>query len=163
MVKVGVLTISNRASQGVYSDESGPLAVELLKGVLGLDEAKLDVVPDDETLIKKRLIEWCDIDGCNLIFTNGGTGISPTDVTPQATMSVIGYQVPGLAELMRSRSLEETPMAALSRALAGVRGRTLIINLPGSPRGVRTCLQALLPVLPHALEQLESGGGHRRV
>ena len=95
-----------------------------------------------------------------LVVTSGGTGISPRDNTPQATQSVLDYEVLGLAEMMRITSLQKTPMAALSRAVAGVRGRTLIINLPGSPKGVRECLEAILPVLPHALEQLASGAGH---
>jgi molybdopterin adenylyltransferase len=118
-------------------------------------------VPDDLKQIADTLRAWAD-EGYGLIITSGGTGISPRDNTPQATLSVIDYQVPGIAELMRSESLKKTPMAALSRAIAGVRGRTLIINLPGSPKGVQECLDAVMPILSHAIEQLESGAGHTK-
>jgi molybdenum cofactor synthesis domain-containing protein len=160
MVKAAVLTISDGVSQGWREDTSGLLAVKILRDDLGIQDLVAEVVPDDRAAIEDILRRWSDTDGCRLIITSGGTGISPRDVTPQATQAVIDYEVPGLAELMRAESLRKTPMAALSRAVAGVRGRTLIINLPGSPKGVQECLDAILPVLPHALEQLESGAGH---
>lgn len=143
----------------MYVDKSGPEAVEILRSQLHIEDIELAIVPDEQERIEQKLLRWTEADGVQLILTSGGTGISPRDVTPQATRNVLDYEVPGLAELMRSVSLEQTPMAALSRAVAGVRGKTLIINLPGSPRAVRECLEAVLPVIPHAISQLE-GGGH---
>jgi molybdopterin adenylyltransferase len=159
MTKIAVLTISDGVTAGTREDLSGRLAVELLTALLVPEQIEVKVVPDDSALIEESLRGWSN-DGFDLIITSGGTGISPRDNTPQATLAVIDYQVPGLAELMRMSSLQKTPMAALSRAVAGVRGRTLIINLPGSPKGVKECLEAIAPVLPHALEQLKSGAGH---
>jgi molybdopterin adenylyltransferase len=160
MVKAAVLTVSDGVSQGWREDTSGLLAVKILHDGLGIQYLVAEVVPDDRAAIEDTLRRWSDTERCQLIITSGGTGISPRDVTPQATQAVIDYEVPGLAEVMRADSLRKTPMAALSRAVAGVRGRTLIINLPGSPKGVQECLDAILPILPHALEQLESGAGH---
>lgn len=160
MVKAAVLTVSDGVSQGWREDTSGLLAVKILRDGLGIQDLVAEIVPDDHAAIEDTLRGWSDTERCQLIITSGGTGISPRDVTPQATQAVIDYEVPGLAEVMRAESLRKTPMAALSRAVAGVRGRTLIINLPGSPKGVQECLDAILPILPHALEQLESGAGH---
>jgi molybdenum cofactor synthesis domain-containing protein len=112
------------------------------------------VIPDERSGIEATLRAWADEDGLALIVTTGGTGLAPRDVTPDATLAVLDYQVPGLAEAMRAASLTHTPLAMLSRAVAGVRGRTLIVNLPGSPKAVRECLAAITPALPHGLEKL---------
>ena len=162
MPTAAVLTISDRVARGVYHDESGPTAVSILRDRLGISEVELSIVPDDKPAIEDILRRWVDEEQVDLILTNGGTGISPRDVTPEATEAIIDYEIPGLSELMRAVSLQKTPMAALSRAVAGVRKRTLIINLPGSPKAVRECLEAILPVLPHALEQLKDGSGHEK-
>lgn len=158
-MKAAVLTVSDRAYQGLYADRSGPEAVEILREQLRIDDVEVDIVPDEQERIEQRLLQWTEVEGMQLILTSGGTGISARDVTPQATLHVIDYEVPGIAELMRAVSLAKTPMAALSRAVAGVRGKTLIINLPGSPKAVRECLEALIPIIPHAVSQLY-GGDH---
>jgi molybdopterin adenylyltransferase len=159
--KIAVLTVSDGVTLGIREDLSGRLALAIIEAGLHPDILTALAVPDDLKQIADTLRAWAD-EGYGLIITSGGTGISPRDNTPQATLSVIDYQVPGIAELMRSESLKKTPMAALSRAIAGVRGRTLIINLPGSPKGVQECLDAVMPILSHAIEQLESGAGHTK-
>ena len=160
MYRIAVLTISDRSAEGRREDLSGPAAVTLLSEALKMPEISTEIIADERGLIEQSMVRLTDQERMHLIVTSGGTGLSPRDVTPQATEAVCDYLVPGLAELMRSASLKHTPMAALSRAVSGVRGRTLIINLPGSPRAVRECLEAIIPVLPHALEQLASGAGH---
>jgi molybdopterin adenylyltransferase len=160
MLKLAVLTVSDGVTAGTREDLSGRLAVQLLRDTLSPGEIETLVVPDDPGIIEETLRRWADSEAVTLIITSGGTGISPRDNTPQATLAVVDYVVPGIAEYMRSVSFQKTPMAALSRAVVGVRGRTLIINLPGSPKGVQECLEAILPILPHALVQLKSGGGH---
>ena len=149
----GVLTVSDKGSQGMRADESGPAAVALLEGQ-GLSVRKTAVVPDDRERIAQILKEWADRDCLSLIVTSGGTGLSPRDVTPQAMEEVLEFPVPGIAEAMRAESLKKTPHAMISRAMAGVRKRTLIINLPGSPGGVRENLSVVLPALHHALAKL---------
>jgi cyclic pyranopterin phosphate synthase len=153
-----VVTCSNRSAVGEREDASGPALVSALRDA-GWDVAPdAIVVPDDEAIIAGRLVQLAEA-GHGLVLTTGGTGLTPTDVTPAATRRVIDREVPGLAELMRAAGAASTPMAALSSGVVGLRGRTLIANLPGSPRGATESLTALLPVLRHALDQL-SGGDH---
>jgi molybdopterin adenylyltransferase len=149
----GVLTISDKGSQGKRVDESGKTAVSLLQGE-GFSVVQTKIVPDDRQRIAKTLAEWVDKDCLSLIVTSGGTGLSPSDVTPQAMKEVIDFEVTGMAEAMRAESLKKTPHAMISRAMVGVRKRCLIINLPGSPGGVKDNLSVVLPALKHALEKL---------
>jgi molybdopterin adenylyltransferase len=151
--KSGVLTISDKGSRGERVDESGKAAAEMLKDA-GFDVAKIEIVPDNVKRIADTLIKWADKEKLSLIVTSGGTGLSPTDLTPQAMKEVIDYEVPGIAEAMRAESLKMTPHAMLSRAVAGVRGGCLIINLPGSPRGVQENLSVVIPALKHGLSKL---------
>ena len=149
----GVLTISDKGSQGKRVDESGKTAASLLQDA-GFSVVQTRIVPDDRQQIAGTLTEWVDKDCLSLIVTSGGTGLSPSDVTPQAMKEVIDFEVPGMAEAMRAESLKKTPHAMISRAMVGVRKRCLIINLPGSPGGVRDNLSVVLPALKHALEKL---------
>ena len=154
MFTLAVLTTSDMGARGEREDTSG----EAIREILGPPDYQLkryEVVPDDQAVIADRLSRWADEDGIDLIVTTGGTGLGPRDVTPEATLQVIHRQASGLAEAMRMETMKKTPMAILSRAVAGVRGRTLIVNLPGSPKAVRECLEVLKPVLPHALEMLQ--------
>lgn len=160
MPKVALLTVSDMGFAGKREDHSGDVVESILKEQLGYTSIHREILPDEQSQIESLLSRWADDDGYDLILTSGGTGVSPRDVTPQSTSSIIRYEIPGLAEMMRLASFEKTPMAALSRAIAGVRGRTLIVNLPGSPKGAQECLEAILPVLPHALEQIASNAGH---
>lgn len=153
MVTVGILTISDRSARGEREDMSGPLLAEAIRSQ-GWEVVCQEVVPDDLMRIKTILRAWCDSQKLDVILTTGGTGFSPRDVTPEATQAVIERAAPGLAEAMRSVSLKATPHAMLSRAMAGIRGRTLIVNLPGSPKAARENLDVILPVLPHAVQLL---------
>ena len=148
-----VLTISDTASAGNREDLSGPEAARILHEA-GFDVAEVEVLPDERPQIESRLQRASEED-FRLVVTSGGTGLSPRDVTPEATLAVIDREVPGIAELMRWESFKITPRASLSRAAAGIRGATLIINLPGSVKGVRECLAAVRPVLTHAVEVLK--------
>jgi molybdopterin adenylyltransferase len=148
-----VLTISTGGAEGWRQDTSGPVAQELLREA-GFTVARAELVRDDMETIVAVLTRWADEDQVALIVTSGGTGLSPFDFTPEATKSVIEREVPGIAEAMRMRTLEKTPMAMISRGIAGSRGRSLIINLPGSPKGVRECLEVVIPVLTHAVALL---------
>jgi molybdenum cofactor synthesis domain-containing protein len=151
--KAGVLTISNKGSQGLREDESGEIAARML-AENGFPVVKKGIIPDDLRIIEDTLVDWVDRKKLPLIVTSGGTGLSPTDVTPQAMGKLIDYEVPGMAEAMRAASLKKTPHAMISRAMSGVRKDSLIINLPGSPGGVRDNLSVVLPALPHALSKL---------
>ena len=154
----GILTVSDKGAAGEREDTSGA-EIRRLLSALDVSIERYEVIPDERAAITARLIEWAD-GALDLIVTSGGTGLGPRDVTPQATRDAIDYEAPGLAEAMRAEGLKHTPMAMLSRAVAGVRGRTLIVNLPGSPKGVRESLSVLLPVLPHALELLRGQTRH---
>ncbi|MBL7212742.1 MAG: MogA/MoaB family molybdenum cofactor biosynthesis protein [Desulfobacteraceae bacterium] len=151
--KAGVLTISDKGSRDLRENESGKIIVDIL-GEEGYSVLKKEIVADDRKQIVDTLKRWVEKDGLSLIITSGGTGLSPTDVTPQAMEEVIDFQVPGMAEAMRAQSLKKTPHAMISRAMAGVRGACLIINLPGSPRGASENLSVVLPALNHALSKL---------
>jgi molybdopterin adenylyltransferase len=153
MISAGVLTLSDKASRGARKDESGQIVAGMIEEQ-GFRVLKKKVVPDDLRLIVETLVEWVDRDGLSLIVTSGGTGLSPRDVTPQAMKEVLDYEVPGMAEAMRAASLKKTPHAMISRATAGVRKSSLIINLPGSPAGARENLEVVLPALKHALSKL---------
>jgi molybdopterin adenylyltransferase len=166
-VRVGVLTVSDRAFSGEYEDKAGPLLKEIIGGRLRWTVAAAKVVPDEVAKISETLLRWVDQDGLDLIVTTGGTGFAPRDVTPEATRAVIERDAPGLAEAMRAASLPITPHAMLSRAVTGIRKRTLIVNLPGSPRGAKEQFEIILPVLPHALALLtetpDAEAGHRTI
>jgi molybdopterin adenylyltransferase len=162
MIRVGILTVSDRGSRGEYRDLSGPAIHALVTERLGAAVEQQAIVPDERAEIARALRAWADEVGLDLILTTGGTGFAPRDVTPEATRDVIEREAPGLAEAMRAASLRITPHAMLSRAVAGVRGRTLIVNLPGSPKAVRENLETILPALPHAVELLHGEKGPDR-
>lgn len=154
MWQAGILTVSDTRSQGVREDTTTPLIQRLLEEA-GFVVCEAVLVPDELHQIRERLIELADQRQLSLVLTTGGTGFGPRDVTPEATCLVIERDVPGLPEAMRAATAQRNPRVWLSRATAGLRGQTLIVNLPGSPRGVEECLRVLLPLLPHALEMIE--------
>jgi molybdenum cofactor synthesis domain-containing protein len=155
--KVGVLTVSDRSFKGEREDASGPAIVESLPPG-DYEIVRSEIVPDEEEIIARTLREWSA--DCDLILTTGGTGFSPRDVTPEATSKTLDRPAPGLAEALRAEGLKHTPFAMLSRGVAGMIGRALAVNLPGSPKGVREGMNVLLPVLPHALALLRGEQPH---
>ena len=157
MITVGVLTISDGAFRHEREDLSGAAIHTLVAQLPEAVVQKSLIVPDEQEQIAATLREWSDTQRLNLVLTTGGTGLAPRDVTPEATRAVIEREAQGIAEALRALSLHYTPMAMLSRGIAGVRGRTLIINLPGSPKAVKQCLEYVLPVLPHAINLLVEG------
>ncbi len=154
MFKVVILTISDRSSKGEREDSSGPLIREMIKN-LPAEVIHYEVIPDEKEIIIKALMKSSDHLKADLILTTGGTGLSPRDVTPDATLKVIEKEVPGFSEAMRAESLKKTPHAMISRAICGIRGSSLIVNLPGSPKSVKENLSVILPALPHALSKLQ--------
>ncbi len=152
MYRVGILIMSDKGSKGEREDRSGQQIRDLLGDQYNVDY--YEIIPDEKEIIKDRLIKACDDQGLHLILTSGGTGFSSRDVSPDATLEVVEKLVPGIPEAMRYYGLQQTPKAMLSRAVAGIRGKTLIINLPGSVKGVRESLEAVLPVMDHALDIL---------
>ncbi len=157
MITIGVLTISDGAAKGERQDTSGENIRTIVAQLPDAVIRAATVVPDETDAIIAVLREWSDVQHLNLVLTTGGTGLAPRDVTPEATLAVIEREAPGIAEAMRAISLQYTRMAMLSRGVAGVRSRTLIINLPGSPKAVKECLEYILPVLPHAINLLTEG------
>ena len=157
--KVGILTISDRGAAGVYEDKSGPLIRQMVTERLNAVVDRTAMVPDELELIKATLLEWVDQYRLDLILTTGGTGFAPRDVTPEATRLVIQKETPGLILAMLHDSLAVTPHAMLSRMVAGIRGQTLIVNLPGNPKAIRENLETILPALPHALALLQDDPG----
>ena len=165
-IRFAILTVSDRSSRGERADASGPALVEVVKG-RGWEVVRQEILPDDLQALRARLAAWSDSGEMDVILTTGGTGFSPRDITPEATQAVIERPAPGLAEAMRAESLRVTPHAMLSRAMAGIRGRTLIVNLPGSPKAAVENLSIVLPVLPHAVQLLggdpQAEAGHQKL
>ena len=158
MFTAGILTISDKGSRGERQDKSGEAIREILSSI-DVRIVNYDVIPDEKELIVEKLVRWADEDNLDVVVTTGGTGLTPRDVTPEATLAVVDRIVPGFAEAMRAESLKKTPHAMLSRAVVGARGKCLIVNLPGSPKAVRECLEVILPALPHAVETLKGQAG----
>jgi len=154
MFNLGIITISDKASRGERADKSGPLIRESFAAV-DCKVVGYEVIPDEADVIAEKLKHWTDRGNMDIILTTGGTGLALRDVTPEATISVIDKEVPGLAEMMRVQSFAVTPNAMLSRAVAGMRKGCLIINLPGSPKAVAECLEVIMPVLPHAVDVIK--------
>lgn len=156
IARIGIVTVSDRASRGEYEDRGGPAIHEYLNEVLSCPWAPVArVIPDDLPTVADTLKELCDQQLCCLIITTGGTGPARRDITPEATESVCGKMMPGFGELMRKVSLEKVPTAILSRQTAGIRGGALIVNLPGQPRAIRECLDAVFPAIPYCIDLLE--------
>jgi molybdopterin adenylyltransferase len=154
--RIGILTVSDRASLGVYEDKGGPAIRDWLgRALVGPWEAVARVIPDEQALIEKTLIELVDSEGCSLVVTTGGTGPSLRDVTPEATEAVCTKMLPGFGELMRTASLKFVPTAILSRQTAGIRGKCLIVNLPGKPSAIDDCLQAVFPAIPYCIDLID--------
>jgi molybdopterin adenylyltransferase len=157
MITVGVLTISDSGAEGTREDTSGAKIRELVQQLPAATISQSLIIPDERSQIERVLQTWSDEQHLHLIITTGGTGLAPRDVTPEATRAVLEREAPGIAEAMRAISIQHTPFGMLSRGVAGTRGKTLIINLPGSPKAVQECLEYILPVLPHAINLLSEG------
>lgn len=156
MIKIGIINVSDRASLGIYEDLPGKAIVQTLNEyLLSPWHKEYSIIPDEQDIIEMTLIEMADVKDCNLIITSGGTGPSKRDVTPEATEAVCDKMMPGFGELMRMESLKYVPTAILSRQTAGIRNRTLIVNLPGKPKSIRQCLDAVFPAIPYCIELLE--------
>jgi molybdenum cofactor synthesis domain-containing protein len=156
---LGILTISDAGSKGEREDTSGDAIAEIMSG-LDFRLALREIVPDEPDQISERLSDWCDGGEVDVVLTTGGTGLGPRDVTPEATRAVIELEVPGIAEAMRMLTIENTPMAMLSRSVAGIRAGCLIVNLPGSPKGVQETLAIAVQAIPHALEMIRGRRTH---
>jgi molybdopterin adenylyltransferase len=155
-IRIGILTISDRASKGVYEDKGGPAIRDCLSEILSCRwDSVARVIPDERPLIEQTIIELCDREGCCLVVTTGGTGPAVRDVTPEATENICDKMMPGFGELMRAVSLKVVPTAILSRQTAGIRGKSLIVNLPGKPSAIRDCLMAVFPAIPYCVDLIE--------
>jgi len=154
MISAGIITISDKGSQGKREDLSGPAIAEMLAGA-AIEIKSTLIIPDEKDEIKKAIVDFSDVKKLDLILTTGGTGVSPRDLTPDATLEVIDKQIPGMAEAMRHQSMLITPHAMISRAVAGICGKSMILNLPGSPKSVRENLAVVLPALKHAIEKIK--------
>ena len=155
----GILTVSDSGSAGDRIDISGETIAEIIE-VAGFSKRLKDIVPDEIPAISEKLIEWADSGEVDIIFTTGGTGLGPRDVTPEATKNILDLEIPGIGESMRIKTLDRTPFAILSRSTAGIRSGCLIVNLPGSPKGVQECLEVVIESLPHALEMIRGWKSH---
>ncbi len=157
-----ILTVSDKGSRGEREDRGGPVIRQIV-AELGGEVVAYEIVPDEKARIQEKIVGWADQLGVDVVLTTGGTGLAPRDVTPTSTLEVVDYEVPGIPEAMRAESLKKTPNAMLSRMVAGVRGRTLVVNLPGSPRAVQECLEVIKAALPHAVDTLRGEvGDHAR-
>ncbi len=154
-ITCAIITLSDKGSKGEREDNSGAILKELVQNKLNGEILFYEVIPDEKHLLMQQLIRFSTTDAVDLIFTNGGTGVSPRDITPDATKEVVDKEIPGFGEVMRVESLKKTPHAILSRATAGVKGSTLIINLPGSPKAVKECFEAIYMAIPHAIEKIK--------
>jgi len=154
MFSAGIITVSDKGSQGKREDKSGPVIVELLAGA-AVSIKKTIIIPDEIDQIAQAIVQFADVEKLDLILTTGGTGVSPRDLTPDATLKVLDREIPGMAEAMRASSMKVTPHAMISRAVAGIRGRSLIINLPGSPKGAKENLSIVMPALTHTMEKIQ--------
>jgi molybdopterin adenylyltransferase len=154
--RIGIITVSDRASQGVYEDRGGPAIKEYLAEILTSPfETVARIIADERMLIESAIGDLCDVEKCCLVITTGGTGPAARDVTPEATLAVCQKEMPGFGELMRKVSLEKVPTAILSRQTAAIRNKTLVVNLPGQPRAIRECLDAIFPAIPYCIDLLD--------
>jgi molybdenum cofactor synthesis domain-containing protein len=149
-MKIGIIVVSDSSSKGERVSTTQDLITELVKPLGNV--AMIEIIPDEKEQIKKMMITFCDHHHIDLVISTGGTGLSPRDVTPEATREILHKEIPGLGEMMRMTTIQFTPLSILSRATGGIRGKSLIVNLPGSPKAVKQCLEAILPVIPHAIE-----------